>query len=93
MEFHEAANIYPLMKGKAFDDLVKDIKANGLLEEIVTFKGKILDGRNRFRACGVAEVEPRFKEWDGEGSPTSFVISHNGRRRHLGNNIGDTPRL
>jgi hypothetical protein len=80
--FHPLANIFPLMTGKDFDELVKSIKLNGLRESIVIFEDKILDGRNRARACEAAGVEPRFTPFRGE-DPTSFVIDMNVRRRHL----------
>ncbi len=51
-EFHPVANLFPLMSGKAFDELVADIKNNGLREPIlIDREGRILDGRNRYRAC------------------------------------------
>jgi hypothetical protein len=65
--------------------LVEDIQARGLLVDIMTCKGEILDGRNRYRACRDAAVAPRFTEWDGKGSPLDFVVSMNLRRRHLSN--------
>ncbi len=82
MEFHEIANILPLMEGAEFDALVRDIKEQGLLEPICLWQGKILDGRNRYRACEKAGVEPHFTEWV-EGKPLEFVISKNLKRRHL----------
>lgn len=84
MEFHEIANIFPLLDGAELDALVADIKENGLLEPIVTHDGKIVDGRNRYRACELAGVEPRFKEWKQNGvSLISWVIAKNLHRRHL----------
>jgi N6-adenosine-specific RNA methylase IME4 len=76
------AGLFPLLEGQEFDDLVKDIGERGLREKIVTFEGKILDGRNRFRACKSAHVEPLFREYRGK-DPLGEVISLNLRRRHL----------
>jgi hypothetical protein len=42
----------------------------------------ILDGRNRYRACLEARVEPRFVEFDAD-DPIAFVVSVNIKRRHL----------
>jgi ParB-like chromosome segregation protein Spo0J len=82
--FHPLADVFPLMKGKEFDELVADIKARGLVEPIVTFKGKILDGRNRARACAEAGVKPHYREFVGtDEDARAFVISANIRRRHL----------
>lgn len=83
MEFHEVANIFPLIEGKEFDDLVEDIRANGLQQPIWVYRGKIIDGRNRYRACMKAGVEPRYQEWDGNGSLVAFSVSLNIKRRHL----------
>ena len=82
MEFHPVAAIFPLMEGQEFEDLKEDIRVNGLLESIWTFEGKILDGRNRYRACKEIGVEPKFREWGGD-SALSFVVSMNLKRRHL----------
>lgn len=82
MEFHPAAELFPLMIGEEFDELCRDIVANGLRERIWIFDGRILDGRNRYRACLATEIVPRFRNYEGS-DPVGFVISLNLIRRHL----------
>src|SRR5262249_48153808 len=82
-QFHEVANIFPLLQGEEFAQLVDDIKEHGLRDPIWLFDGKIIDGRNRYRACQEAGVDPEFREWEGPGSLVSFVVSLNLHRRHL----------
>lgn len=80
---HPAADIFPLMQGDEFADLVQDIKANGLLEWIwVTPAGELLDGRNRVRACIAAGVAVQSRVYEGD-DPVSFAVSLNMKRRHL----------
>lgn len=83
MEYHESANLFPLMEGDEFNALVEDIKAHGLIEPIILFNNQILDGRNRYRACILSGTEPIFKEYNGTQSAYDFVISENLVRRHL----------
>jgi len=80
--FHPFADIFPLLDGAELEELVTDIKKSGLLEPIVLLEGKILDGRNRHRACIAAGVEPIFQDFTG-GDPAAYVISANIHRRHL----------
>src|SRR5712671_1568024 len=82
LKFHPLCEMFPLMVEDELDALVEDIRKNGLLEPIITYHGKILDGRNRYRACPLAGVAPRFEPYTGS-DPLAFVISKNVRRRHL----------
>jgi ParB-like chromosome segregation protein Spo0J len=51
MDFHPLANLFPLIDGAEFNELVADISEHGLHEAIVIYEDKILDGRNRFRGA------------------------------------------
>ena len=79
---HRFANIFPMMNDDAIDALAADIKENGLRESIVKFEGKVLDGRCRVRACRLAGVAPRYRDYTGD-DPLAFVVSKNLHRRHL----------
>ncbi|MGO9125841.1 MAG: ParB N-terminal domain-containing protein [Terriglobales bacterium] len=81
--WHEAAQLFPLLSEEELNELAVDIEANGLLNPVVLLEGKVLDGRNRVVACRMAGVSPTFTDWKGSGSPTSWVISQNLHRRHL----------
>lgn len=84
MKFHPYAEVFPLIQGEDFDQLVADIAAFGLREPIWTYEGKILDGRNRYLACQKAGKEPDFREFKGtEQGALAHVVSVNMRRRHL----------
>lgn len=84
MNFHPAADLFPMMDDADLHKLADDITTNGQLEAITIYDGAILDGRNRYRACGILGIEPKFKYVNGEvSSPVNFVVSHNLHRRHL----------
>jgi len=83
-QWHPASKIFPMLSMGRLAELVEDIHQNGLLEPIVTHQGMVLDGRNRYLACEMAKVEPRYVEWDGECKvPELYVYSRNGTRRDL----------
>jgi hypothetical protein len=79
---HPACKIFPTLGPAELQELADDIAANGLRNPIVMLNGKILDGRNRWEACKLANVEPRCSEFDGD-DPVSWVVSQNLVRRHL----------
>jgi hypothetical protein len=85
-EVHPAANIFPMIKGAAFNELVDDIRENGINEPVVFWNGKLLDGRNRSMACLEIGIDPldHAIDIDPETDPVAFVLSANLHRRHLG---------
>ncbi len=88
-EVHPAADIFPMISESAFQELKADIAANGLREWGTIFDGKILDGRNRYRACCELGIDMDFMECSDEVNetkgfdPIQFVLSKNLHRRHL----------
>ncbi|KKL92180.1 hypothetical protein LCGC14_1887310 [marine sediment metagenome] len=85
--FHELSSYLPLLEGEEFDALVEDIKEFGQIEPATIYKGKILDGRNRYRACKILKRELKVREWKPSiatgSTPLQYVISENIMRRHL----------
>ena len=82
---HPFAKLFPLMEGAEYAGLVEDVRANGLREPIVVDgRGRILDGRNRLRACLEAGIEYTKTAFLGDDDAIlRFVISKNLHRRHL----------
>jgi hypothetical protein len=74
-----------MMSDDELADLALDIKANGLIHPIVldTAGELLVDGRNRFKACELAGVEPEFERLNGKDDPADFIISANIARRNL----------
>jgi len=81
-EFHPLANIFPLIEGQAYSDLMADVQRNGVLSPVWLYDGKILDGRNRYRAARAMGVKFETRDYIGI-DPASFVVSLNLHRRHL----------
>lgn len=83
-EPHEYANLFPMMADEELSALVDDMRKNGFDETapIVLYHGKILDGRNRYKAAQLAGVKAVFDTFDGEDA-LGFVLRHNLHRRHL----------
>jgi ParB-like nuclease domain len=83
---HPLADLFPMLQGDDLDDLVADIRTNGLIQPIVLDgDGAIVDGRNRALACDQAGVEPRYTplpaQWRDDIA--SYVMSANLQRRQL----------
>jgi len=81
--YHEYASIFPMMTTEEFDNLIEDIRENGLREPITIHEGKIVDGRNRYQACLKLGIEPTTVPWEPKGDLLGFVVSRNLHRRHL----------
>lgn len=82
MKYHELAELFPVMEKNELEELAADIRVNGQFYPIWIYEGKILDGRNRFAACLMADIKPVFDEYRGN-DPLGFVVAHNIKRRNL----------
>lgn len=82
MRPHPAAALFPLVPDAELRELVEDIRAHGVRQPVVTYRGELLDGRNRIRACDLIGFDPPSVEYEGS-DPVGFVISANLRRRHM----------
>jgi hypothetical protein len=84
---HPLANMFPMIEGNAFEELKRDIAAQGILEPIRLYQGMILDGRNRYaagKACGHTFTLDDFVQWEGTlADAEAWVISTNLHRRQL----------
>lgn len=85
LEIHPIANLFPEMSEFQFEELKKDIKQHGLKMPILTYGGKVVDGRHRLRACTVLGIEAKYAELEAanDKSAEQSVISINLQRRHL----------
>ena len=73
---HKFAELLPLMSESEFAALKADLAVNPQTDKIVLFEGKILDGRNRYRALIELKKEPQFKEFKGtEAQALAYVYS------------------
>ena len=79
---HALADLFPMMDDKALREITADILDNGLMEPIITYEGKVLDGRNRQIDCSNAGVTPDYEEYTGDDA-LAYIIRKNLFRRHL----------
>ncbi len=83
-ELHPLAQKYPPMEADEFAAFTADLAEHGQKNPIWLFEGKILDGRNRLRACTELGIDPVYAEFTGtEAEAVAFVDSQNLHRRHL----------
>jgi N6-adenosine-specific RNA methylase IME4 len=82
---HPAAELFPMLDDARLAELAADIRENGLREPIQMLDGRIIDGRNRYRACQMAGVTPQFRQMPIDVNPWALVWSLNGQRRDLNN--------
>ncbi len=81
LEFHPLLKQVPMMPLHERDALANDIEKNGQILPILTWQGKIIDGRNRYLACLSRAIEPKVTELAIHNGG-SYVASLNYFRKH-----------
>ncbi len=81
--FHPKANVFPLISPSELNELGASIAQAGQEEDIELFEGKILDGRNRYLACKLYNITPRFIHLPEDIDAEEHVDVKNFYRRHL----------
>ena len=82
---HQVAEWFPLLEGAELRDLTESIKREGQIEACVVWGSVLVDGRNRWRACELAGVEPLIvaREFESEAVCARWIVATNLHRRHL----------
>jgi ParB-like chromosome segregation protein Spo0J len=83
LEDHPLAALFPLMEEADLEALAEDIREHGLRGPITLYEGKILDGRNRYRACKLAGIAPKTRIFAEGKDALAFSLAANLHRRHL----------
>ena len=84
-EFHPFADVWRLFTEDEFAKLKADIQAHGMRLPIILYAGKVLDGRNRYRACRELDIPARYETAKAktDAEALALVVSLNEHRRHL----------
>jgi hypothetical protein len=82
LQFHPAADKFPLMSKTELTALADDIEAHGQDEDCETLDDMVLGGRNVYDACLMIGREPRTRALSHDTNPVDYPIRKNLMRRH-----------
>lgn len=82
VRWHEYADLFPWIEGKALDEMRESVRCEGVVDPIVFLDNAILDGRNRYILARELGIEYPRVDYLGD-DPLGFVIAKNLPRRHL----------
>ena len=88
MKIHPAANVFPMLESDQLASLAESIAKVGQIHPILLWSNgegdMLIDGRNRFRACELAEIEPKYEHFEGdEDAVRNLILGVNLERRDL----------
>jgi DNA modification methylase len=87
LEPHPFAELLPRMSDAEYAALFADLLANGQRDDVILFEGKILDGRNRYRALREMKKPPRTRKFKGTREDAVAFVKSRMMHRNL-----DAPR-
>ena len=67
------ALMFPPLSPARYARLLASIRAHGLRRPIVVWRGKVIDGLHRLKACLEAGVEPRYEFLDEGEDPFEYL--------------------
>lgn len=80
---HPYADKFPMLPPSEHEELRESVRSNGLRNPIVLDRdGRVIDGRNRYKACQDIGVEPDVIVYDGDDI-AEYVIDCNVTRRNM----------
>jgi hypothetical protein len=83
-EYHDYANMLPMMSVEESTLLVEGSRSSGQFEPILLYNDKITDGRNRYEACKKIDIPVLATEWLGsEEELLLYIHEKNMNRRDL----------
>lgn len=86
-EVHPLADMFPMLAADDLADLAESIAEHGQRDPIILdANGRLIDGRNRLRACEIAGADPVFltiASLSDDAAVAAFINDKNTERRHL----------
>ena len=76
------ARIFPDKPEPEYGALKASIRRLGLLDPILMWRGTVVDGYHRLRACLELGIEPRFDVLSADADPLEIVVDRLGTQRH-----------
>ena len=80
------AKAFPPLDKAEYARLLVSIRERGLWSPIVVWRGEIIDGVHRLRACIEAGVEPRYRCLEDHEDPYEFLVDVSMPYRHMTQN-------
>lgn len=84
LEIHPAAHLLPMQTKEDYERMREDIRHIGQTDPVELLNGKILDGRNRSKACQELGIPVKVVDVEiPEEKINAYIYSRNLHRRHL----------